>query len=180
LQLTVFGSVAPQDIATDVVSLSLQSGNSDLHHDIIVLDNLRIHQKPPSAIMAVVRELTSHSITLSDHVNDRTDESEVHILFGTDLLNKVVLHDRLTLSLGAMAIHTKFGWALQGLITPHPSNSPIVITAMYSSSVSLDDKFSAFMELEAVPSTLSKNDIDLQNFSNKITYDGFRYEVGLL
>jgi hypothetical protein len=130
--------------------------------------------------MLSVKELYErHNISLTDNLHNQP----IDLLLGSDVLNLVFTSQpKIPLANGAMGLPTLFSYALQGPITARPFN-PTSVTASFINSehsMTLEDKVSAFWDLEHVPTLPSKLEEEIDTFSKSVIHDGNRYEVPLL
>ena len=179
LELLTFATSNRQIVQARVVRCQMRSiDNQLMSFEPIVLSNLGVKQEPPSLQLPCVQELLQqHGVELSDSASHPSNNNEIDILIGSDILPTVTTGRSIVLDGGAVAMETRFGWALQGPIRPNQS-SKAVVSYLKAAKLTLEEKVSAFWEIEEIAKP--HEDVQTDPFRKLINFKGGRYEVPLL
>ena len=169
-------------VSTRVVRCHLMNSDSDnnpMAVELIVLPNLGVRQTVPSLQTPCVRDLKiHHGVELSDARSTRS--MNIDILIGSDLYSDIVTQRRIALNCGAVALGTRFGWALQGPVSANPKGTAAVVAYLKASNLTLEEKVSAFWEVEEIAQPDPQLNPQIDSFKKLISWKNDRYEVPLM
>ena len=175
LELSTFAASGQQSVSARVVRWKLKSTDDRLlSFEPIVLKDLGIKQVAPSPLLPCVRELRQqHGVELSDMGG--TLSPGINMLIGSDMYAKITTGRRVVLNGGAVALETCFGWSLQGPVQPGHKSSTAVVSYLKAANLTLEEKVSAFWNIEEMAHTERQTDID--PLKESIQFNGDRYEA---
>ena len=185
LRVKTFGTEKAQDKCCEVVELGVHTQTGET----LKMAALTV----PFVCNPVTCQPTQQAMETYEHLlgleladsAEPEEELQVDVLVGSDVYWSLVTGDVRRGRKGPVAIHTKVGWVLSGPTAPAESMTTLAITSTHVCKTdclpikgNLDDQLKRFWDLESL-GIMKNEDSVYQKFTQKISFDGQRYQVSL-